>query len=387
MKIAYLKAYDTRDKRTSSGTAYYIARALEKYCGEVVHLSPIPFNDSKEKLIGKAINKICVRLLGKEFEYHESFLLSRLFAKYAESWLAEQSFDVVVTFAGDPELAFLKTSIPIILINDITEKLLIDYYFPFRKKIVKRSVYEMNVIQGRVLKKVCAAIYSSHWAAHSALEDYGADPAKIYVVPFGANLDEVPSREMVLARKKSGQCRLLFLGVNWTRKGGDIAFETLLKLEERGIQAELVICGCTPPQEVVHERVKVIPFLDKNDKQQHKELEHLLMTADFMLMPTRVDCTPMSFCEASAFGLPVITTDTGGVPEVVKEGENGYLLPLEARGDAYAEVIASVYHDDERYAELVKSSRAAFEERLNWDAWGHAVKRILDDVPAQKSSH
>jgi glycosyltransferase involved in cell wall biosynthesis len=229
-------------------------------------------------------------------------------------------------------------------------------------------------------------IYSSAWAARSAIEDYGADPAKIHVVPFGANIDEPPAREVVLARKQSEQCRLLFLGVDWVRKGGDIAFETLLKLEELGIRAELVVCGCTPPQGVAHERMKIIPFLDKNDERQRKELEQLLMSADFLLLPTRADCTPIVFCEASAFGLPVVATNTGGVPEVVREGENGFLLPYEARGEAYAEVIARVYHDDERYAELVRASRAAFEERLNWDAWGVAVKHILADLLDHENS-
>ncbi len=383
MKIAYLKAYDTRDRQTHSGMAYYVACMLEKYCGEVIHLSPIPF--SKEKLIGKAINKITLFFFGKEFEYHDSFLLSRLFARVAASWLASQTVDVIVTLGGDPELAFLETDIPIVSVHDLTEKQLIEYYYPLRKRLVRRSIYEMNVIQDRVLKKASAVIYSSAWAARSAIEDYGADPAKIHVVPFGANIDEPPPREVALAREKSERCRLLFLGVDWVRKGGDIAFETLLKLEELGVRAELVVCGCTPPQGVAHERMKVVPFLDKNDEKQRKELEELLMLADFLLLPTRADCTPIVFCEASAFGLPVITTNTGGVPEIVREGENGFLLPYEARGDAYAEVIARVYHDDECYAELVRASRAAFEERLNWDAWGAAVKHILADVLAQKS--
>src|SRR5205085_12222674 len=142
-------------------------------------------------------------------------------------------------------------------------------------------------------------------------------------------------------RKKSEQCRLLFLAVGWARKGGDIAFETLLKLEELGIQAELIVCGCTPPKGTAHKRMRVIPFLDKNDERQRKELEQLLMAADFLLVPTRSDAYGLAYCEASAFGLPVITTRTGGVPEVVRDGENGFLLPYEARGAAYAEVIAS----------------------------------------------
>ncbi len=384
MKIGLLHAYDTRDKRAWSGSVYYMACTLESYCGEICHLSPIPF--SKEMLVGRVINKSSRIFFRKNFRYHSSFLFAKRFAKVTAQRLAGQSVDVIVAPAGATEIAFLETDIPIVFVEDSTYGLLFDYY-PICSNLLRRSIYEMNVIQDLALKKASAVIYSSAWAARSAIEDYGADPKKIHVVPFGANIDEPPLREVVLAREKSERCRLLFLGVDWIRKGGDIAFETLLNLEELGVRAELVVCGCTPPQGVAHERMKVIPFLDKNDERQRKELEQLLMSADFLLVPTRADCTPIVFCEASAFGLPVITTNTGGVPEIVRDGENGFLLPYEARGDAYAEVIARVYHDDERYAQLVRASRAAFEERLNWDTWGVAIKHILADVLAYENSY
>ncbi|GAC1568569.1 MAG: hypothetical protein NVS3B14_18240 [Ktedonobacteraceae bacterium] len=102
--------------------------------------------------------------------------------------------------------------------------------------------------------------------------------------------------------------------------------------------------------------------------------------SDFLLLPTRGDCTPIVFCEANAFGVPVITTSTGGVPGVIKDGENGFMLPLSARGAEYAEVIAKIYQDDQRYSELVKSSRAAFDDRLNWDAWGTTMNKLLDEM-------
>ena len=377
MKIAIVHAFDTHGKGAWSGTVYHIVRVLEKYCGEVYHLSPISF--SKEKLVGKAINKFSRIFFKKNFRYHCSFLFARKYARVTAQRLMGQSFDVLVAPAGATEIAFLKTAIPIVLVEDATYRQLIDYY-PVCSNLMHRSIYEMNTIQGQALEKASAVIYSSEWAARSAIEDCGADPAKIHVVPFGANLDEIPSKEVVFAREKSERCCLLFLGVDWERKGGNIAFETLLKLEEMGIQAELIVCGCIPPPEVNHERMKVIPFLDKNDERQRKELEKLLLLADFLLVPTRSEAYGLVFCEACAYGLPIIATNTGGVSEIVREGENGFLLPYEARGDVYAEVIARLYRDDERYAALVRAGRMAFEERLNWDTWGLAVKQILSDL-------
>jgi hypothetical protein len=77
---------------------------------------------------------------------------------------------------------------------------------------------------------------------------------------------------------------------------------------------------------------------------------------------------------------------TGGIPEIVRDGENGFLLPLSAKGAAYAKVIANVYRDDERYIQLKRGCRAAFDAKLNWDAWGVATKRILAQLLDRESS-
>lgn len=121
----------------------------------------------------------------------------------------------------------------------------------------------------------------------------------------------------------------------------------------------------------------VIPFLDRNDVEQYKQLEALYAVSNFLLFPTRNDCTPIVCCEASAYGLPVITADTGAVSEVVSNGENGFVLPYNARGGAYAEVIARLYRDEQHYTALMKKCRDLFEQRLNWDTWGSAIKQVL----------
>ncbi len=131
----------------------------------------------------------------------------------------------------------------------------------------------------------------------------------------------------------------------------------------------------------------VIPFLDKSDAQQRQRLETLYMRSDFLLAPTRNECYGITACEANAFGLPVVTTDTGGVAEVVRDGENGFTLPLNARGDAYAEVIADVYQNPAIYNGLVRTSRLAFEERLNWDGWGHSTYQALLHMLKNRQAH
>lgn len=381
LNIAFLTSLDPKDRRSWSGTIYYVAQALQKHCGEVTYIGPI--DCSWQKRIGKIRNRLSLLFLRKKVMFTYGTLIAKHCAKIASQQLTQQSFDVIVAPTGEAELAFLQTDIPTVLITDSTYRIMRDYY-PAFSNILNSSWNELEMVESQAIQKTDLLLYASPWAARSAIEDYHAEKEKVHVLPLGANFEQSPPKEILQQRKKSDRCRLLFIGVNWERKGGEIAFETLLKLEEVGIPAELTVVGCIPPKQFAHEHMKIIPFINKNDETQRKELEKLYLTSDFLLFPTRNECYGIVVCEANAFGLPALAADTGGVSGVVTDGENGFLLPHSARGDRYAEVIAQVYGDEQRYAELVRSSRAAFDDRLNWDTWGMTAKRLIDELLEQK---
>jgi glycosyltransferase involved in cell wall biosynthesis len=383
LKIAFLSDLDPRVIRTNSWTAtmYYMSQALQRHGAEVHYLGPIQCN---ERRIGRYIHLISRAILKKNYFFERSILLARKHAKIAASRLAGRSFDVIIAPRGTTEVAYLQTDIPIVLVKDATFALMHNYY-PNFSNLLGWSVREGYYLEDLANQKSSMLLYTSEWAARSAIEDFHADAQKVHVVPFGADF-ESPPKEVAETRKKSDRCRLFFPSVDWGRKGGEIAFETLMKLEEMGIQAELIICGCTPPKTFSHERMTVIPFLDKRDERQRREFENLFETSDFLFLPSRGETYGMVFCEASAFGLPIIATDTGGVSSAVKNGENGFLLPPDARGNEYARVIAEIYRDDQRYNEMVKAGRAAFEERLNWDTWAVSVNKLIAEMLDRKKS-
>jgi glycosyltransferase involved in cell wall biosynthesis len=389
IKIAFVTPMDPQDKRAWSGILFHTAQALQKYCGDVSYIGQTNSNQHPAR---KAFYKKMRFLLKKYSSYNPFFSIGRKyfvcnyriytakkFSKIVNPWLAAHSFDVIVAPASTTEIAFVNTDLPIVLVEDATFESLHNYY-PQYSNLPKNSVRQMNLLSNLAIRKASLLVYASGWAAQSAIDDYHADPQQVHVALMGANFENPPSREIIEQKQKSQSCRLLFIGFDWQRKGGDIAFETLLKLEEEGIEAELIVCGCVPPRKYSHERMKVIPYLDKNDPAQYKELEQLYLSSDFLLLPTRNECFGLVFCEANAYGLPVITTHTGGVPEVVIDGKNGFTLPLSARGAEYARKIASIYRDDLRYAELVKTSRDTFDDRLNWDAWGKTVNTLITEM-------
>jgi glycosyltransferase involved in cell wall biosynthesis len=382
LNIALLTALDAQDRRSWSGTYYYLTQALQKYCGNVSFIGPL--SASNEMFLGRLAHKSAQLFLHKNFAFRHTHAVSKHYAKVADTRLAGRSFDVIFALSGATEIAFLQTKVPIVLVEDANFAVLHGYHQHF-SNLLESSAYQINDIQKRGINRANLILYPTEWAARAAIEYYHADKQKTYVIPFGANLEQVPTREQIFARQRSNHCRLLFIGVNWERKGGSIALETLVALEQLGITAELTICGCVPPKGVTHPHMKVVPFLDKNDEEQRKKLEALYMQSDFFLLPTRNECFGIALCEANAFGLPVITTQTGGVPEVIRNGANGFTLPYNAGGAAYAEVIARAYQNTSLYKYLVQSSRTAYEERLNWDAWGMSTKKVLQKMLDQQT--
>ena len=175
-------------------------------------------------------------------------------------------------------------------------------------------------------------------------------------------------------------CHLLFLGVDWTRKGGPIAFQTLLALLDAGIPADLTVCGCVPPPAYHHDLLTVIPFLDKNLAERQARFDELLRKSHFLLFPTRADCFGIVICEATAYGIPVFASSTGGVPEAVTPGVNGFLLPYTAAAEEYAAAIQAVWRDEEAYRRLARTSRETYDTTLNWDAWGASTAQIIRNV-------
>lgn len=378
MRIAFLTSTDPLDRRAWSGLHYMLAQALQKHVGEVEYLGPVSLRylfalgDRVNKILGKLRN-------GQRYHYSISVLTAKLYARIFARKLNKGQYDLIFAPASYTEFSYLKTSLPIVYCCDSTITQLIDYY-PGLSNLLPASKRELAYIEQRAINRADLLIYSSEWAGNSAIHDFGAASKKIAVVPFGANFPVVlPREEVVYHIPQPGKCKLLFVGVEWVRKGGEIAFDTLLHLRQKGVQAELTICGCVPPAGFEHPNLTVIPFLDKNDPVQLSRMVQLYREADFFLLPTRAECAAIAFCEASSFGVPSFTTDTGGIADFVENGVNGYRLSLAARGEEFANAIKAVLDDTALYQQLRLTSRNLYDEKLNWDAWGMKVKNIIED--------
>jgi glycosyltransferase involved in cell wall biosynthesis len=386
MKIGIVQRADVADVRSLSGYPHFMAKTLEKHVGEVVYLSPdrTLLTKAIEK-IGKALNRFCYTFAGRYISPDHNRILSKRLAHVFGLRLAEADCDVIFAPAASVEIAYLATRIPIIYFTDLNWANIVDYY-PGLSPMFEFARLDAERIDSAAIAKAEALIYPSAWAARTAIEHYKADPRKIHCIPLGANFEEadIPPREATLQHSLDHGIALLWVGVDWERKGGGIAYDCLLALLNKGRSAKLVVCGCLPPKRYHHPKLEVIPFLNKRDPAQRQKLSQEFLGANFLLFPTTAEAYGIVVCEASAHGLPTLARDTGGTGGAVTNGENGYLLAPDAKGEQYAEKILSIVQDRRVYDGLVSRSRKAFEERLNWDAWGRSVAAIFKDVYAEK---
>jgi glycosyltransferase involved in cell wall biosynthesis len=225
--------------------------------------------------------------------------------------------------------------------------------------------YERNA-----LKRSSLAIYSSEWASNSAIKDYGANPNNVKVIPFGSNIEfkrTVSNIEDNNNKKSKSICKLLFVGQNWERKGGEAAVRVAKYLNENYIKTELTIVGCTPPESVsLPDFVRIVGFVDKSKNEGEHLINQLYSENHFFILPTIAECTPVVFSEANSFGLPVITTSTGGISSIIRNDVNGRMFGNEIDIPVCSKYIYEIFSDYNRYKNYSLTSFNECITKLNW---------------------
>ena len=101
---------------------------------------------------------------------------------------------------------------------------------------------------------------------------------------------------------------------------------------------------------------------------------------NFLRLPTIAECAGIVFAEASGYGIPSITYDTGGVGTYVIDGINGFKLPIEANYVDFADCIERCINDEKAYEKLCIKAKEYYEILLNWETWKKSFNDVLKEV-------
>jgi glycosyltransferase involved in cell wall biosynthesis len=379
MKLAYVTAYDASDRSKWSSIGYYIARALDQQAQTLAYIGPLRI---RKRWYFWAKKQMYARVRKLNYLSDREPSVVRSLAQQASQRLAELDVDVVFS-PGTLPIAYLESKQPIVFWTDSAFAGMIDFYPEFTN-LCAETLGAGSELEAAALERAALAIYSSDWAAQTAIHAYDVPPDKVHVVPFGANIEEAPTLDMVrrtVSTRSTKVCKLLFLGVSWFRKGGDIAVEVARELNAAGLPTQLLVVGCKPRiRGRMPDFVSFRGTISKSSPTRLSQLKALMAESHFLLLPSRADCTPVVFSEANAFGVPCLASRVGGISSIIRDNVNGATFARDAAVSCYRDYVLATFTDRKRYQDLALSAFREYETRLNWSVAGRAVSELIANL-------
>jgi glycosyltransferase involved in cell wall biosynthesis len=220
---------------------------------------------------------------------------------------------------------------------------------------------------------------------------------KVQVVPYGADVAamRVGRAEVQRVRRKLGVAddELIVAGigrfVRW--KGFDFLLDAFARAREDVPGLRLVLVGDGDLRDELESQARslgVFEMVAFVGMASRDEIPAHLGAADVVAVPSvrhsgYVDGLPNVALEALAAGKPLVASDAGGLPDLVKSGENGLLVP-EKDSSALAQALVTLARDAELRARLGANGRTEILGERSWDAVGRRFDEIYARVLAER---
>ncbi|WP_162418344.1 glycosyltransferase family 4 protein [Cyclobacterium roseum] len=309
----------------------------------------ISLNDKiKHKVLGINItNTYCNRLLN-------ALHLREIIKSYSKT-------DCTIIFQGiSPALftlgAWQKANIIISL--DWTRTL---YAALLHKKFEKSIIFKIHqklLLQCPKIICLTDAVYSN------LLKTYKVEKYQLFRCPMPFDID----RFKFPFRNTPKVPRVLFIGADYHRKGGDLLVEAWKK-ELKGIVELTIVTNWLP------EHPDGLTFI-KGIKYGSDIHRNLFLNHDIFILPTRYDAYPQVIGEAAAAGLAVITTKFAlGAREIIENGKNGYISDTQA---SCIQLLLNLVNDIDKINAFKKASRNIMEEKYSGDVIRSEFFRVID---------
>lgn len=288
--------------------------------------------------------------------------------------------DAIVSVALTDMATYFTSIAPHFFVTDASWTDLVNYYDMHRKVPIQSQRRAFHFEKSAMIDSL-ATYVPSDWARASIIRNHGAGPDKVVMIPWGPNA-RIP--EAVERSIGGSKVRIIFVGRDWNRKGGNLAVDIVKEIHRRGVNVRMDIVGATnidadlPDYCVNHGRLNL-----DNDSEQARLME-LFSNAHFFLMPTAAEAYGIVFAEAAAQGLPAISHATGGVTTVVRDGETGVLLPLGSAASEFADRIAQLIDDPAAYRHMSRSAIQWAKSCLTWEHWADAVTADIESRLAHR---
>lgn len=236
------------------------------------------------------------------------------------------------------------------------------------------------------------------------LRSYPAiDPTRVHVVHNGIDLDKWAPDHSTEANEKYGidpEARtLMFVGRVTRQKGLPFLLRALRELED---DVQVVLCAGAPDTEEIADEVQGLVDELQQTRQgifyiqehlPHQEIVQLLTHSTAFVCPSIYEPLGIVNLEAMACEVPVVGSATGGIPEVIADGETGYLVPIDQVTDGtgtpvepetYVADLAAALNrmlaDPARAQEMGRAARIRARDHFSWETIGDRTVEVYRTV-------
>lgn len=366
LKMGFLCGADPTDTKYWSGTIARLHSTLSK--SDKLEIKDIIVPQNK---LAEYVFKILKRLSGNK--NHMSKLMFFWGASKANRIITQSGCDWIFAPACSQIIYLGRKSLrnkKLIYLSDATYHIMLGYYYTH-----SRHDQEIGNKWERIAHELAREIIlPANWAVEDAVNYYGTPAEKINIIKFGANLDDYGYKTFQSGRQTY---KLLLVGVDYVRKGVDVAIEAVKRLNETSsIRFELSVVGLNKPDIDIPECVTFYGKLRKNNPEELKKLVECYKNHDIFILPTKAECSAIVFAEAAMFGLPVFTYATGGTVDYVEDGVTGRCFDPKCGAADYAKGIKDAIGSG-KMTEFSVNARKKYESELNWDYWLEQFENVI----------
>lgn len=235
---------------------------------------------------------------------------------------------------------------------------------------VKRGLaYERQVYDGLTM-----IFTMSEHLRQSFINDFDVPPERVVAIGAGINLEQLPDATL---GKRYDRKEILFVGVEFERKGGWHLLEAFRNLRMRAPDAALHIVGPRAlkiPAEL-HQGVHYHGYLNKAVPTELEKLKGLFRDASLFVMPSLYEPFGIAPLEAMAYGLPCLVTNGWGLRETVRDGVTGGLVES-GNVDDLTEKLCTFLGDPVRLQAMGERGR----EKAIESTWEKVVSRLKSRI-------
>lgn len=232
-----------------------------------------------------------------------------------------------------------------------------------------------------------AAVFAMTAREKTFLAQQGVDPARITVTGAGVTPRAVTGGDAARFRAQHQITTpiVLQIGAMARDKGTLTTIAALQHLWADGVAATLVLIGAPLEHFLIEydrlpaaDKARIVLLADADEATKHDALA----AAAVLTLPSRTDSFGIVFLEAWCNRVPVIGAAAGGIPDVIRDGVDGILVPFGAVAPL-ANAIAALLSDPARAAQYAAAGQAHVDAHYTWDAIGAVAVPVYERVARQ----